>query len=367
MFSSTAGAATLGITAPPSGASTSECGGEVIGQYTADPSTPYFVPAGGGDITQWQTYTAGDTAGSSLTFAVVSPGSGGAYTVVGADTVTLPNPLPTDNIASFTLSSPIQVATGDTLALYSTSDVCYFDGGSTPSGDALFAATGATSPPSTGESLTLLGASPGAFTLDVAATLVQSQDASVQSSMFPSTTDVAGGALLRSVVTNGGPGTGPITFVDQVPSGLRIQSASAGLGTCAVSSQTVTCTITGLPVGQSTSVDVVVTTPKAGTYANHVTVSVASGLTDPNSANNTASASLLVTSLPKECIVPGLRKIPSGTARTLLKELGCRVRFVREHSSIGKGLVIGERGGARTYPYHQKVTLLVSSGRKKKG
>lgn len=126
--------------------------------------------------------------------------------------------------------------------------------------------------------------------------------------------------------------------------------------------------MTGLPAGASTSVDVVVTSPTPGTYANDVSVSVSVGASviDPNSANNTASASLLVTALPRECIVPGLRKTPLGTARTLLRELGCRVRLVREHSSIGKGLVIGELGGARTYPYQQLVTLLVSSGRKRK-
>ncbi len=50
--------------------------------------------------------------------------------------------------------------------------------------------------------------------MNVAATLSQTVDAGVQTSTFPSTTSVAGAALLSSVVTNGGPNAAPITFVD---------------------------------------------------------------------------------------------------------------------------------------------------------
>jgi hypothetical protein len=298
---------------------------------------------------------------------VLKPSGSGTYSVAATDTETLPSPLPTNNVASFSLSNPISVAAGDTLGLYSGSSyVCYFHGGSTPAADVLFAATGAF-PPATGETITTSGPTSGAnYTLNVAATFTRDQDAGVQTSMFPTTTDIAGAALLGSVVTNGGPGIGPITFTDQVPSGLQIQSATTGLGTCAIASQTVTCTITGLPVGQSTAVDVVVATPTAGTYANDVTVGVASTTVDPNSANNTASASLVVTALPQQCIVPGsLRKLPQNAARTLLTELGCMVHVKRQHSGIAKGLVLGVVGGARAYPYHQLVTLIVSSGPKK--
>ncbi len=119
VFSSTAGAEQLGITAPPTGATAEGCG-VIAGQETSDPSTPYAVPTGGGEITQWQTYTASDTAGATLTFAVLRPTSGSDYAVVGLDAVTLPTPLPTDHIASFTPSSPIQVQAGDILAMYTT-------------------------------------------------------------------------------------------------------------------------------------------------------------------------------------------------------------------------------------------------------
>ncbi len=365
VFAGAAGAATLGITAPPSGAGPTACFA-TIAQDTDTPSAPYIVPRAG-EITQWQTYTASDTAGSSLTFAVLRLASTNTYTVVGTDTETLPTPLPSNHIASFTLAQPIQVAAGDTLALYSSStDTCYFTGGSTPTGDSLLALSG-TLPLASGESLTETMTSGGGFTLNVAATLIRPEDAGVQASVFPTMTDVAGGALLKSVVTNNGPFTDPITFVDQVPSGLQIQSASAGLGTCSVAGQTVTCTVSGLPVGQSTFVDVVVAPTAVASYTNNVSVSVPSTDIDQVPGNNSASTTLAVTALPQECIVPGsLRKVPQAAAGTLLTELGCRVHVARQHSGIAKGLVLNVRGGARAYPYHQIVTLDVSSGPKKK-
>ncbi len=365
-FTGTADAATLGVTAPPAASSPSSCTGELIGQYAADPSTPYFIPAGGGQITQWQTYTAGDVAGSTMTLAVLKANGTGSYIVAALDTETLPNPLPASHIASFTPSSPIPVAAGETLALYSTAaDACWFSGGSTPAGDTLFAAT-ASGSLSTGQAVTQNGSSSGAgFTLNVAATLAQDQDASVQTSMFPSATDVSSAAMLTSVVTNGGPLTGPITFFDPVPGGLKIQSATAAMGTCTISGQTVSCTINGLPVGQSATVEVVVTAPTAGSYPNVVSVAVAPGTTDPNSANNAAAASLLVTTLPQQCIVPGLQKVALASARTVLTELDCAVEVKRKHSSIAKGLVIGTGAATGIYPAGQLVTLTVSEGPKK--
>lgn len=210
------------------------------------------------------------------------------------------------------------------------------------------------------------GSSPAQYTLNLAATLVQNQDAGVQASAFPTTTDVAGNALLSSTVTNSGPVVGPITVVDQVPAGLDVLSSAAGLGTCTTSGQRVVCTINGLPVGQSTSVDVVVKPEAPGTYVNDVSVSPGPALTDPNSANNDAKTTLTVTALPQRCIVPGLRKMPLASARTLLKELGCNVHVTQKHSTIAKGLVISVRGGTRTWAYHQVVTVVVSSGPKRR-
>lgn len=376
-YAGVASATTLGITAQPSGSSERPCGTpDTIAQLTQDPSTPYFVPAGGGNITQWQTLTASDTPGDPIEFVVLRPAGGGSYTVVGSDLETIPNPLPSGGVASYTLASPIAVAAGDTFGLYSsTGNVgCYFNGGSTPSGDTLIALADSSPPPSAGHSLTQAGPTSGAnFTMNLAATLVPShQDAGVTTTAGPSGAAVGRPALLTSTVTDGGPASDPLTFVDQVPNGLAIDSAVAGDGNCSTSGQTVTCTISGLAVGQSVPVDVVVTPAAAGSYTNSVSVAVGSGLSDPNPANNSASAALAVgppvsVTPAQKCIVPRLRNTPSAIAKAVLTDLGCKVRTTRSHSrTVRRGLVVKTKPGPGTYGYRKTIAVVVSSGPTKK-
>jgi hypothetical protein len=381
-----AGAATLGITAVPAGWQGLPCpsSSQVVAQLESDPSTPFTVPAGGGFITQWQTLTKFDSPGRPLTLVVVRFGTSTA-SVVATDTVVLPTPLPASGVASFTLADPIQVQAGDSLGLASqsaSSATCALIGtGTMPSTD-VAALLVPPSPPALFAGETLHGAGIGQAVVDVAATLTTTEDAGVSASVFPSSLAAGGSAVLSSTVSNAGPLAQPITFVDQVPSGLQIQSATAGGGPCAVVGQTVTCTITGLPVGQSVPVEVAVTAPAAGTYTNRVSVSPDSGLSDPTLANNSASATLSVGPAPvtpaapaatltaqvttQACVVPGLRNTPVAVARTVLSELGCQVRVAHVHSSLRRGLVIGTRGKAGSYPHEQLITLLVSSGKKPK-
>lgn len=384
LFTATAGATTLGTTTQPSGSSIGACSfhDAVVGTYTDDPATPYTVPAGGGMITQWQTYGPGDTPGSNLTLVVLQPMSGGKYTVVATDAETIPSTLPSDDILSFTPTQPIEVEAGDTFGFYTSSSGmfnCDFYNGSVPSAETLFATDSLSTPPTAGESLSLattgVPTSPPGYELDLEVTLASTEDVGVTASSFPTSPTVGGAAVLSSVVTNAGPQSGPITFTDQVPSGLQIQSVAADGGSCSVSGQTATCTLTGLPAGQSATVDVVVTASAAGNYTNNVSVATAMGVTDPNMSNNSASATLAVTAPQQSstppapaqmCIVPGLRKTPLGVARTVLKELGCTVKVVRQHSNVPKGLVIGIRGRTGTFAYKHKVTLRVSSGPKPK-
>jgi Domain of unknown function DUF11 len=357
-----AGAATLGITAPPTGSVGGDCQPTgVYGMVSNDPSTVFIVPAGGGEITQWETSTTEDVAGSSITMLVLAP-SGTNYSVVGYDTETIPSPLPASGEAEYTLSTPIQAAAGDALGLYSpAANICFFQGGAVPGDDEVFGALGS---PAVGEALTPEVEVDG-YELNIGATLVTSEDAGVQSATPTSSASVGSSAVLTSTVINNGPELSPITFVDQVPIGLAIQSAVAGSGTCVISQQTVTCTISRLAVGQSANIDVIVTPSKIGSYANGVSVSV-SGVTDPNGANNAASSTLVVAALPQQCIVPALRKLSLASARGLLKQLGCTVRVLKQHSSVAKGLVVSVRGGVASYPYHQLITLIVSEGPKKR-
>lgn len=395
----TASAFTLGAPRPVP-ASPSACTTLVVAEFTNDPSTPYYVPTGGGTISQWQTDTFRDSsgaAGATVTLAVLGPAmTGGTYTVVGADSETLPNPLPASGIASFTPSSPITVEAGDVLAIYSASPdvICYFDSGDTPPADSVMQLSDTSFPVTAGQTLTKMSDSTSTgygWTTNLQATLLQTQDLAV-------TTGVSAGgtagqlALLSSTVTNNGPATEPITFTDSVPSGLTPDSAGAADGVCSTIGQTVTCTITGLAVGQSAPVDVLVTPSAAGSYSNGVSVTLPSGDTDPNPGNDTASATLSVAPAPVvpapvtpapvtpapvtpapvvasgpvlHCFVPKLRGISETFSKIVLEDLGCKVKVKHRHSRVHKGDVIGANPGAGTYADETTVTIEVSLGRRK--
>jgi hypothetical protein len=173
-FAAAAQATTLGTTTQPTGSSPSGCGTNgVINQLTSAPSTPYEVP-GTGTITQWQTDTGSgpDTPGFPVKFVVLRPTSPDAYSVVAVDARTIPSPLPAGNIATFSLSTPIAVQAGDTLGLYTNSNlgaVCYWNGGSTPLGDSL-AELDTVSAPTSGQALAITDDSGGGYTMNLAAT-----------------------------------------------------------------------------------------------------------------------------------------------------------------------------------------------------
>lgn len=373
---------TLGSTTEPTGAAADQCTfaegaqADVFAQITDDPSTPYTVPAGGGEITTWSTGIADDQAGTPLTLVAVRPQGGSQYTIVGADAQTLPTPLPPGGVATFTVAHPIIVRGGDVLGLYSSdtgfdAPVCFFDWnqatGTVPLGDSVNALAEPSSP-TAGQSLQTdpaEGPSGLGFMLDVAATVVQRQDAGVLTTAAPARAAAQLPVLLSSTVTNGGPSSAPITFTDKVPTGLSVDSAAAGDGTCATSAQTVTCTVTGLGAGQSAPVNVVVTPSRTGNFVNGVSVSAP--FPDPTPGNNSASAMFAVgSSASGACVVPKLRNTPSSVARNVLKDLGCKVKIAHQRSTrVRKGNVVTTKPGAGKHRAGTTVKLVVSSGRSK--
>jgi hypothetical protein len=364
---------TIGSTTQPSGSTpTLGCGpGDVIAQATSDAATPYIVPAGGGRISQWQINTAGATAGTSVTFVVlkfVSPN----YTVVGADQQTLPNPLPMSGIASFTLATPIAVTGGEALGLYTNSNTgvaCYWQGGSTSPNDTLRAIDEPMAP-AAGQSLSPLSASPPTFALNVAATVQSVFDPGVSTTTGPAGATVGKPALLLSSVTNSGPGSAPITFTDTVPTGLTIGSEAVGSGSCSVTGQQVSCTITGLASGGTAPVIIVVTPTAAGSYTNNVTVAPVGGDVDTNPANDTTATTLAVAPVPPppSCTVPALAGTPLGVAKRVLVLLNCKAGAVTRASSktVAKGDVIKTTPRAGVYANDKVIALVVSSGPPKK-
>jgi Domain of unknown function DUF11 len=359
---------TLGSVAQPAGSSPGSCGAGTMGaQETSDPSTPDTVPPPGGQITEWETNTTGDTANGALTLVVLRPNEG-AYTVVGIDPEVLPTPLPTDGIATFTPLTPLAVQGGDVLGLYTFDGVgnCTWIGVSDAADR--FEAFMPTVPPAPGDSETPLAGGSGYF-LDLSATLAPSDvDAGVTTSAGPSGATAGHPALFSSAVLNNGPASAPITFTDQVPAGLAIDSAAAGDGTCSISGQTVTCAINGLPAKESVPVDVIATPTTAGSYMNSVSIVLSTGALDPDPANNAAAATLSVVSgaPPARCVVPALKGVPSGLARAVLSDLECKVKAAKAHSnSIRKGAVVRTNPGDGTYAAGATITLVVSSGPKR--
>lgn len=118
---SAASALTLGATTLPAGGTPLACpGGTVYWQSDTDVNYDYSVPPGGGTITSWTTYTAMDDPGSTVTMVILRP-TGSTYTVVAADTETVPAAVPASGVATFSLSQPIAVAADDVLGLSSQS------------------------------------------------------------------------------------------------------------------------------------------------------------------------------------------------------------------------------------------------------
>jgi hypothetical protein len=340
----------------------------VIAQPGSDPSTPYTIPTAG-TITQWQVNATGDTPGAQISLVVLRPAGAAGYTVVGVNTGTLPNPLPAGNIATFTIAAPIVTTSGDILGLYTAvSATCYYSGGSTSTADMLIGLTSG-STPTVGQTLTQIMAAVPSFEMPLSATLTTTVDAGVTASSAPSAPAVGSLAALFATVSNSGPDTSPITFTDAVPAGLTVDSAVAGSGTCTIASQTVTCTITGLASGQTSNVSIVVTPTAVGNYTNTVSVTAAPS-PDPNTANNSASASLTVGPmlLTPKCVIPKLRGLTPSFAKTLLRALGCTVGHLTRAASktVPKGLVISTNPGASTVAAGQAVAITISSGRSKK-
>jgi hypothetical protein len=160
---------TLGSISVPAGAVPDGCDGAVIAEVGSDPSTPYTVPSAG-TITSWR--AIGDLAdpGTVVTLVVLKNTGGPDYSVVGADTHTLPNPVP--SVLSFTVGSPIAVSGGEILALYEPNDtfVCYVHDGETPLTDELISLQ-TLSTPTAGQPLTEDDSSGPGYRLNLEATL----------------------------------------------------------------------------------------------------------------------------------------------------------------------------------------------------
>jgi uncharacterized repeat protein (TIGR01451 family) len=128
-------------------------------------------------------------------------------------------------------------------------------------------------------------------------TCTASADLSITKTDSPDPVTVGNNLAYTVTVTNNGPDDVlDATMTDRLPAGLTFVSVNVSdqgeSGQCSESGGTVTCTF-GLSSDQGTGmVDIVVRPTAAGTITN--TASVSSSLTDPNTANNSATESTFV-------------------------------------------------------------------------
>jgi hypothetical protein len=377
----TASAATTtigSIVEPAGGVNLTDCTSAVavLGQT---PST-YTVGAGGGIVTSWSVNATGDGTGTETLYVLAPSGSG--YTVVGLDAEALPAKIPAGGTVTFTLATPILAASGDTFGLSATGSgssdpvYCAWSQGDIPASDEVFAEVGVD--PTVGQTVTPTPLSQGGplnnpnALLDLAVTLSPgSEDAAVTTMAGPKNAVVGNEALLSSTVTNNGPFAGPTTFTDAVPAGLAVSAVAAAGGSCTTTGQLVSCTFASLAVGASELVEIVVAPAAAGTYENSVSVADETGVTDPNPSNNTSSATLTVGSASalssRACVTTSVKGLSEKVVKRLLPSFGCKVGKIKKATSksVAKGDVISLTPGSGAHAPGTKVTITVSSGKRK--
>jgi uncharacterized repeat protein (TIGR01451 family) len=112
----------------------------------------------------------------------------------------------------------------------------------------------------------------------------------------PATAFVSIPVTYTVVATNHGPNTATgATVTDTLPAALTFSSASSSQGTC-VNGGALSCSVGTLAGGASATITVVVTPNQTGTATNTATVSA--NESDPNLANNSASATTTILPAP---------------------------------------------------------------------
>jgi hypothetical protein len=332
------------------------CGLGATGWLSQQASTTaqYVVPTGGGVITSWS--TSFGPPGAPVELVASSPFSSATpqtAVVRGVDHESLPNPIASDNVSTFTLAHPIAVQSGDLIGLEYTigsATRCSFGGAG---GDVIDVGYDAAYP---GGTLTATAAGGGNL-INVSVNLEQTADLGVAATVVPSA--IAQGDLAELTFRVSGDPIATATFTDTLPAGLVPVSAITDDGSCGISAQVVSCALTGVP----STVALAVEGAAPGMYTD--SGQIMSPLPDPNSANNSTSAPLAVVSRTPNCRVPKLRRIPLSLAEAVIRLVNCRVGKVRKAASdqVPKGDVISTKPGPGTRsPAGTKIAVRVSSG-----
>jgi len=154
-------------------------------------------------------------------------------------------------------------------------------------------------------------------------------DMSITKSDSPDPVSPGQNLTYHLAVTNNGAPSGPsttsgVTVTDTLPAGVTLVSATPSTGSCS-GTTTITCALGIFPGGASATIDIVVTvSPSApnSTISNQATVAAVTA--DPNSANNTATATTTVVSGADLSLTKTGSPNPVNTGQTLTYTLTVR-------------------------------------------
>jgi uncharacterized repeat protein (TIGR01451 family) len=134
-------------------------------------------------------------------------------------------------------------------------------------------------------------------TVITSVTLASQSDDAVTNSASPNPVIAGNNITYTQVVTNNGPASSPnITLTENLPANTTFVSANGPVGWSCSFTTTITCSAATLASGANATITVVVQViagTAAGTVINDV-VTVASGVGDPNTSNNIATANVTV-------------------------------------------------------------------------
>jgi hypothetical protein len=170
------------------------------------------------------------------------------------------------------------------------------------------------------------------------------------------------------VVTNNGPDTATgVTISDPMPAGNTFVSTTTSQGSC-TGGAILQCNLGTIAAGASVTITLVTTPGAVGTATN--TVSVVGNETESNTANNTASASVVVNQLtppPTEFCVA----VSKVTPKQLFvgRKTKLTIRLTKHGKAVGgvRVMVKGPKLNLRTKPSNQKGVVALTVKLKKAG
>jgi len=247
------------------------------------------VTATGPDLAVTNTASVASThlGGGNFTYTVTATNTGSA----GATGVTITDTLPGN--VNFVSVAPTGVCTGTTTLTCAIGNLA----SGLPSTVIITVNPIAVGAATNSATVTPTDPTPADNTATATVQILASADLSLTKTANPATSVNAGSNLTYTLaVTNLGPNTATgVTVTDPIPAGATLVSAEPSQGTCTLGA-TVTCALGTIPVSTAPVNVLIVVTPAGGVGTTQLanTASVTANEFDPNTANDTSTATVSV-------------------------------------------------------------------------